>query len=448
MGYELTLSSGEQRSWFRWISFDYRVTLGFGSIADGLDHVNPVIRLPLERGIGRVLGNHDGSRHQYSHHGTILSIVMRKPGTEHVSQDAVLLCVFLFTLTGSAKTWVDRLTLGAVNTWDLFKKAFIQRYCPPSKTTKQLEDVHNFKQESDESLYHAWEQYNDLLYKCLTHNINKHQKWHDGTSNRNVSNNNNTDGLDGIISKLDNLGRDMKKVKENVHAIQLGCQICEGPHIDKECPLSTRKSNRLRLEELMNKHQEESARRSAQIDEWIKKLHENAEINTRNQSASFKYLETQINKLTKELQSRTTNGAPSLSTRQCKVVNVDHETPNTPNSSSKLNNPHRVFDAQRDQNKEERATKVLQCQLPPKELNLGNFTLLCTIRKFNFYGMADLGASVNVMPRNTFEYLRLANLRKTNMLVEMANMMKKVRLGKPFLATIHAEIDAFDKKFL
>ncbi|GJR06115.1 hypothetical protein Tco_0529099 [Tanacetum coccineum] len=42
--------------WFRWISFDYHVTLGFGSIAGGLDHGNLVIRLSLERGISRVLG--------------------------------------------------------------------------------------------------------------------------------------------------------------------------------------------------------------------------------------------------------------------------------------------------------------------------------------------------------------------------------------------------------
>ncbi|GKA66619.1 hypothetical protein Tco_0766427, partial [Tanacetum coccineum] len=39
--------------WFHWISFDYRVTLDFGSIAGGLDHVNPVIRLPIEHGINR-----------------------------------------------------------------------------------------------------------------------------------------------------------------------------------------------------------------------------------------------------------------------------------------------------------------------------------------------------------------------------------------------------------
>ncbi|GJS98278.1 hypothetical protein Tco_0819448 [Tanacetum coccineum] len=43
-------------------------------------------------------------------------------------------------------------------------------------TAKQLEDIHNFKQDGDESLYQAWERYNDLLYKCPTHDINSHQK--------------------------------------------------------------------------------------------------------------------------------------------------------------------------------------------------------------------------------------------------------------------------------
>ncbi|GJT01239.1 hypothetical protein Tco_0822408 [Tanacetum coccineum] len=36
----------------------------------------------------------------------------------------------------------------------------------------------------------------------------------------------------------ENLGRDMNKLKENVHAIQLGCQICGGAHLDKGCPLN------------------------------------------------------------------------------------------------------------------------------------------------------------------------------------------------------------------
>nr|GEZ05790.1 hypothetical protein [Tanacetum cinerariifolium] len=93
-----------------------------------------------------------------------------------VSQDTVLLRVFSFTLTGTAKRWVDRLTPGAVNTWDLLKKAFIQMYYPPSKTAERLKDIHKFKQESNESLYQAWERYNGLLYKYPTNDINSHQK--------------------------------------------------------------------------------------------------------------------------------------------------------------------------------------------------------------------------------------------------------------------------------
>nr|GEU81578.1 hypothetical protein [Tanacetum cinerariifolium] len=87
-----------------------------------------------------------------------------------------MLHVFPITLTGAAKRWVDRLPPGIVDSWDLLEKAFIQRYCPLSKTAKQLEEIYNFKQEGDETLYKAWEWYNDYLYKFPTHDINNHQK--------------------------------------------------------------------------------------------------------------------------------------------------------------------------------------------------------------------------------------------------------------------------------
>nr|GEZ18079.1 hypothetical protein [Tanacetum cinerariifolium] len=73
--------------------------------------------------------------------------------------------------------------------------------------------------------------------------------------------------------------------------------------------------------------------------------------------------------------------------------------------------------------------KFLPCQLPPKELNSGSFTLPCTIGSLNLYAMAGLGASINVMPKSMFEHLKLANLKETDMLVEMANMLRKAPLG-------------------
>ncbi|GJR63891.1 hypothetical protein Tco_0009956, partial [Tanacetum coccineum] len=249
------------------------------------------------------------------------------------------------------------------------QKAFIQRYCPPSMTEKQLEDIHNFKQEGDESLYQVWERYNDRLYKFPTHDINNHQKKKIGGSSSN-------DGLAALVNKLENLGRDMKKLKESVHVIQVRCQICKGPHLDKDCPLNekvkqvkevrygefrrttpfngndggkfrvgppgyyTKTDNRppygerrQSLEELLAKHQEEYARRSTKMEMWIKKLQENAEINTRNQNASLKNLETQIEQLTEELHSR------NIKSKQAKVVIVEHEGPCSP---KKLKNIHGI----------------------------------------------------------------------------------------------------------
>ncbi|GJU53490.1 zinc knuckle CX2CX4HX4C containing protein [Tanacetum coccineum] len=122
-----------------------------------------------------------------------------------VSHDAVMLRVFPITLTGAVKRWADRLPPGTINTWDMLKKAFIQRYFPPSKMAKQLEKIYNFKQEGDETL-------------------------------RKVSNGS-SDGIADIANKLDSLGQYMKKLKENVHAIQVGCETCRVAYLDKESSL-------------------------------------------------------------------------------------------------------------------------------------------------------------------------------------------------------------------
>ncbi|GKC13005.1 hypothetical protein Tco_1009787, partial [Tanacetum coccineum] len=70
----------------------------------------------------------------YEHVERVLDIVnlFNIPGVSH---NAVMLRVFPITLIGAAKRWVDRLSPRTVNSWDLLKKAFIQRNCPPSKTS-------------------------------------------------------------------------------------------------------------------------------------------------------------------------------------------------------------------------------------------------------------------------------------------------------------------------
>ncbi|GJS37169.1 hypothetical protein Tco_0535551 [Tanacetum coccineum] len=48
---------------------------------------------------------------------------------------------------------VDRLALRTIHTWDLLKKAFIQRYFPPSMTAKQLEDIQRTSSKKETNHY-------------------------------------------------------------------------------------------------------------------------------------------------------------------------------------------------------------------------------------------------------------------------------------------------------
>ncbi|GJU45775.1 hypothetical protein Tco_1203041 [Tanacetum coccineum] len=64
------------------------------------------------------------------------------------------------------------------------------------------------------------------------------QKWHEGMTSRSIRSSGSNDGRTALVNKLENLGRDMKKLKESVYAIQVRCQIYEGPHLDKDCPLN------------------------------------------------------------------------------------------------------------------------------------------------------------------------------------------------------------------
>nr|GEV55371.1 hypothetical protein [Tanacetum cinerariifolium] len=141
-----------------------------------------------------------------------------------------MLCVFPITLTGATKRWVDRLPPGTVDSWDLLKKSFIQRYCPPSKNAKQLKEICNFKQEGDET-------YIKIRNGIMTFYTNA-PPMTSITIRRNIKSSSNSEGITAIVNKLENFDRDIEKLKENVHAIQVGCQTYEGDHLDKDCPLN------------------------------------------------------------------------------------------------------------------------------------------------------------------------------------------------------------------
>ncbi|GJY47105.1 retrovirus-related pol polyprotein from transposon TNT 1-94, partial [Tanacetum coccineum] len=65
---------------------------------------------------------------------------------------------------------------GSIKTWKDLKTKFLNKYCPPGRTAKKIEEINNFQQEPDETLFQAWERFKELLMKCPQHYLTKMQE--------------------------------------------------------------------------------------------------------------------------------------------------------------------------------------------------------------------------------------------------------------------------------
>ncbi|GKC94017.1 hypothetical protein Tco_1159459 [Tanacetum coccineum] len=214
-----------------------------------------------------------------------------------------------------------------------------------------MEEINNFQQEPNETLYQAWERFKELLMKCPQHYLTEvhevilfyngldiptrqildsrgviptmtvadaktaiqemaeySQKGHNRTSKGRSTET--SDGLAAIQAHLNNLGREIKKVNEKVYASQVGCEQCKGPHYTKDFPLKEE-----------GKTPEEAyytqfggpfqAKRHEENSNFIKEIQATTDAAIRNQGASIKTLEIQIGQMSKVLQERGFGSLPS-----------------------------------------------------------------------------------------------------------------------------------------
>ncbi|GJV87310.1 retrovirus-related pol polyprotein from transposon TNT 1-94 [Tanacetum coccineum] len=170
-----------------------------------------------------------------------------KDANEHIEK--VLEIVDLFHIPNITQ---DQVMLRAFP--EDLKTKFLSKYCLPARSTKKMEEINNFQQEPDETLYQAWERFKELLMKCPQHYLTEmqevilfyngldvqtrqildskgvipsktvadakvaiqemaeySQKWHNGTSRTRSTET--SDGLAAIQAQLNNLGRDIKNVE-------------------------------------------------------------------------------------------------------------------------------------------------------------------------------------------------------------------------------------------
>ncbi|GKB93611.1 retrovirus-related pol polyprotein from transposon TNT 1-94 [Tanacetum coccineum] len=215
-----------------------------------------------------------------------------------------------------------------------------------------MEEINNFQQEPDESLFCAWERFKELMMKCPQHYLTDtqkvilfyngldvltrqildsrgaiptktaadaevaiqeiaeySQKWHNGTSLKSRSTET-SDGLAAIQAKLNSLGREIKKFGT---PFQPGGQYrAAGPEF-YQCNNgnSSYPARRETMEESLSKFMTESTKRHTENSTIIKEIRASIDAAIRNQGASIKTLELQIGQMSKVLQERGFGSLPS-----------------------------------------------------------------------------------------------------------------------------------------
>ncbi|GKE83451.1 hypothetical protein Tco_1557193 [Tanacetum coccineum] len=94
----------------------------------------------------------------------------------NITQDKVMLRAFPMSLTGATSRWLRNKPSGSITNWKDLKTKFLRKYCPPARTAKKMEEINNFQQEPDETLYQAWERFKELLMKCPQHYLTEMQE--------------------------------------------------------------------------------------------------------------------------------------------------------------------------------------------------------------------------------------------------------------------------------
>ncbi|GJU18456.1 reverse transcriptase domain-containing protein [Tanacetum coccineum] len=88
--------------------------------------------------------------------------------------EAVKLLIFPFSLCDEAKTWFNELNEESITSWEQMRKAFINRFFPPSLFNRILLEIRNFSQNICESQNRILVfRLKNMLRKCHGHGLTK-----------------------------------------------------------------------------------------------------------------------------------------------------------------------------------------------------------------------------------------------------------------------------------
>lgn len=86
-----------------------------------------------------------------------------------ITDDTIRLHLFLFSLRNQARSWLQSVSSGSIDTWEDMAVKFLAKYFSPATSVELKIEISTFRQNEFEQLYEAWERYKEILRRCPNH---------------------------------------------------------------------------------------------------------------------------------------------------------------------------------------------------------------------------------------------------------------------------------------
>nr|GEZ29394.1 reverse transcriptase domain-containing protein [Tanacetum cinerariifolium] len=412
-----------------------------------------------------------------------------------VPNTTIKLLLFSFSLEGEARIWLDKEPLRSILTWEDLVSKFINQFFPPSKTTYLQNEITNFLRKPNETFNEAWERFKDLVRQCPHHGFSE---LHQLDTFYNVLNSNDQDALDSAAGGnfLDKIPRECLSIIESKSKVRYSRSRTTDSRANTNAPLSSSlPSNSFDLQQITASLEDKLDIRMNRFKKSLNDM-KNSFITS---TAPIKALEEvcvtcganhSYNQLVKEkihekddiLAAKFMEIFRDLHFELSFSDALAHMPKFAPMFKKLLNNKNKLIELTKTPLNENYSAVVLKW-LEEKLGDPGRFLIPCDFSEFdNCLALADLGASINLMPLSIWKKLKLPALKDTKMVLELAdrtiskptgvaeNVFVKVGkfyfpadfvvlyfiadprvpliLGRPFLSTAHAIINVHEREII
>nr|XP_016508229.1 PREDICTED: uncharacterized protein LOC107825828 [Nicotiana tabacum] len=357
----------------------------------------------------------------------------------NMTPEAIRLLLFPFSVTGEAQTWLNSLSINSITTWEELVKQFLNKFYPPNKTAKQVDEILSFRQKPAETLQETWERFKGMLVKYPHHGIPDQmlgQQFYMGLAD-NLKANVDT-SADGAFLR--------KSFREYTHVNPKE----QGPN--QLMALSLRNGRDLDLEQEIAR--ESRSTKTLVTEKALEKVPEQDLTQATAKKRPPAPFPQRLAKYQKDEQYKKFMEMLKQIQVNIPLIGALREMPGYAKMMKDLMSRKFDFQDLATITLTQTCSAVVSRPIAKKLSDIGSFTIPCTICSYAFTkALCDLGASINLMPLSIYKKLGIGRARPTSILLQLANRTVKrasdykvddeipIILGRPFLATGISMID-------